>query len=370
MTDNTSQVQETAANPVAESRTLPFQFTGNTREYFGIWIINILFTILTLGIYSAWAKVRTNRYFYGNTLLDDAPFEYLANPIAILKGWAIAIAAFAVYSGVIHFIPAAQLLFMLILFLLLPWLVVRSLAFRLYNSSYRNLRFHFDREYGKAFKIFFGFGLLVPLTLGLIIPSYIYRQRRFIVDHSHYGKSRFQFKALESKFYEIYGIAIGVLILGGIVFSVITPVIAHLLTGHEANAIINNAVPGKPPAPPMIFMILMSTGMGLVYLFFFAFINTRIYNVMWNGTQLAGNRFESTLKVKTMAWLYFSNALAIIFSVGLMIPWTRIRMARYKFSNLALHAQGNLDNFVAGESQRVSATGEELGEVFDIDFGL
>ena len=41
----------------------PFRFTGTAREYFGIWIVNILLTIVTLGIYSAWAKVRRMRYF-------------------------------------------------------------------------------------------------------------------------------------------------------------------------------------------------------------------------------------------------------------------------------------------------------------------
>lgn len=369
MTDTTA----TAAAPsITEEQVLPLKFTGNTKEYFGIWIVNILLTILTLGIYSAWAKVRTHRYFYGNTMLDDTPFDYLANPIAILKGWAIALVVFIVYSVVVHFVPIAQPIFALILFLLLPWLVVRSLAFRLYNTSYRNLRFHFDRQYGKAVKIFIGFGMLVPLTLGLLFPSYIYRQRRFIINHSHYGKSPFEFKTLESKFYEIYGLAILFLILFGIAISILMPVTLHLfgIGGSHTHAFIHSAVPGKPPAPPLYIMIPMSVMMGLVYLFFFAFINTRIYNAMWNGTQIAGHRFESKLKVKTMAWLYFSNALAILLSLGLLIPWTKIRMARYKLNNMALHTKGKLDSFIAGESQQVSATGEEIGEVFDIDFGL
>lgn len=45
------------------------QFTGKGSEYFGIWIVNLLLTILTLGIYSAWAKVRRLQYFYRNTQL-------------------------------------------------------------------------------------------------------------------------------------------------------------------------------------------------------------------------------------------------------------------------------------------------------------
>ena len=56
-----------------------FAFTGRADEYFGIWIVNALLKVLTAGIYSAWAKVRKRRYFFGNTLLDGAPFDYLAD---------------------------------------------------------------------------------------------------------------------------------------------------------------------------------------------------------------------------------------------------------------------------------------------------
>lgn len=59
-----------------EVSATPFEFTGNGAEYFRIWIVNLVLTILTLGIYSAWAKVRHNRYFYGNTRMGVAAFEY------------------------------------------------------------------------------------------------------------------------------------------------------------------------------------------------------------------------------------------------------------------------------------------------------
>ena len=69
-----------------QERTLPLAFTGNTGEYFKIWIVNVFLTVLTLGIYSAWAKVRNKRYFYGNTLLDGAAFEYHATGRQLLPG--------------------------------------------------------------------------------------------------------------------------------------------------------------------------------------------------------------------------------------------------------------------------------------------
>lgn len=59
-----------------------FEFHGRAGEFFRIWIVNVVLTMLTLGIYAAWAKVRTMRYFYGNTMLDGKPFDFTGNPIA------------------------------------------------------------------------------------------------------------------------------------------------------------------------------------------------------------------------------------------------------------------------------------------------
>lgn len=65
--------------PLSSAPTkLNFIFHGKTGEFFGIWIVNVLLSIVTLGIYSAWAKVRTNQYFLGSTELDNHRFSYLA----------------------------------------------------------------------------------------------------------------------------------------------------------------------------------------------------------------------------------------------------------------------------------------------------
>ena len=92
-------------------RTLAFEFMGSGKEYFKIWIVNLILSILTLGIYSAWAKVRTNRYFYGNTQLAGSGFEYHAKPLAILKGRLIAVAILLVYVLVGNMFPYAGIAF-------------------------------------------------------------------------------------------------------------------------------------------------------------------------------------------------------------------------------------------------------------------
>ena len=123
------------------SRRVQVEFTGTARQFFSIWIVNILLTIITLGIYSAWAKVRTHRYFYSNTSIENHRFSYLANPVQILIGRIIAVVLFAIYVASIQFLPLLGLLIMLAAMFLMPWVINKSLRFQHKMTSYRNVRF-------------------------------------------------------------------------------------------------------------------------------------------------------------------------------------------------------------------------------------
>jgi uncharacterized membrane protein YjgN (DUF898 family) len=76
----------------------PLTFTGSAREYFGIWIVNLALSVLTLGVYSAWAKVRRLQYFHRHTRLAGAPFDYHGSPIAILEGRIVAVNLLLIYT--------------------------------------------------------------------------------------------------------------------------------------------------------------------------------------------------------------------------------------------------------------------------------
>src|SRR6266849_2239601 len=80
-----------------QPRALISEFRGCARDYFRIWAVNLCLTLLTAGIFSAWAKVRKKRYFYSNVTLDGTPFQYLGRPVPILKGRVIAVILFSVY---------------------------------------------------------------------------------------------------------------------------------------------------------------------------------------------------------------------------------------------------------------------------------
>lgn len=340
-----------AAPAAPRQRTLTFVFTGSGKEYFGIWIVNTLLRIITLGIYSPWAKVRKRRYFYGNTLLNDAPFDYLADPLAILKGWIIAACFFGLYSLATKVSPVLASVMMLVFFGIFPWVVVRSRIFNLRNSTYRNIRFNFTENYRDAYRVFLWWQLLVPFTLGILAPYVIYRQRRFLVENSSFGMTGFKFHATSRDFYRIF-----IPILIGIVVCVALFAGSVLLS---KNGVAN---PALSVVPTILFMA--------VYFFAAVYIPTVMTNLTWNSTSLGVHRFTSTLRARDLAWIYVSNAVAVICSIGLLAPWATVRLVRYRLGRMTLSGAGDLEVSAASGQETVKATAEEFSDMLGFDLGL
>lgn len=147
--------------------TNPVEFKGEGREFFGIWIVNILLSIITLGVYSAWAKVRTKRYFYGNTHLAGDSFEYHAQPMQILKGRLVALVALFVWGIANSFSPIASLVLILLFYISLPWLLWSNARFDAAMTSYRNVHFSFNASLKEAYKVIVGreIGALIIVSL-------------------------------------------------------------------------------------------------------------------------------------------------------------------------------------------------------------
>jgi uncharacterized membrane protein YjgN (DUF898 family) len=324
-------------------RSLEFEFRGNGTEYFRIWIVNILLSVLTLGIYSAWAKVRKNQYFYGNTRLDEAAFEYLADPKKILKGRMIAGGIILTVNLLSQMHSTLSVLLAPVFVFGMPWVINRTLAFQAYNSAYRNIRFGFKATYGQALKTFVLWPMAVLPSLGFLIPHVYQLQKRFIVENSLYGKTHFTFHATSRQYFRIFLIA-GLLMLTG------AGLIGVAIAFHM---------------PKQIFILLLP-----LYLFMFAYISVSTTNLFFSSTQLGSHRFQGMLKTKDYLMLVLTNTLATALTLGLFTPWAKVRIIRYKIQHLILKSSGDLNTFVADKQKEVGAFGEELGGFMDFDFGL
>jgi uncharacterized membrane protein YjgN (DUF898 family) len=339
ITASTTAVDQTSAQKTV---VIPFEFHGSGREYFKIWLVNIILTILTLGIYSAWAKVRHKKYIYGSARLNGAGFEYLADPVKILKGRMIAGVFLVLYSTLSNLFPQIGFIFSLVLFAAVPWIMVRALAFNARNSALRNIRFGFSGRVKDAAKTFVLWPILVPLTLGILAPYAYYRQRKFIVENSSYGTTRFALTATACDYYRLFLSASIPFIIG---VGLVAAVIFFL--------------------PPLAVPAALA-----LYLYLFAFYSVKTTNLQFNSSQLAAHRFKADLRIKEYLALVVTNSLATALTLGLFYPWAKIRTLRYKFSRLSLITSGDLDTFIAGEQKQVGSVGEEMSDFFDIDIGL
>jgi len=380
-----------------------FRFSGDSLEYFKIWIVNVLFTIITLGLYSPWAKVRTMRYFHGNTWLNDSSFAYLADPVRILKGRIIAVGVLAIYWVCIEFYPQKSLWALAIMCLLVPFILLTSMAFRMRNTAYRNIRFHFRADYLAAYRLF-----LIPIGLILIITAIVYflylksgfgqqleeagngefrkedmlfsifilvvlpvvpyidfLRRRFIINQTHYGAARGFFQGTAWSFYKIYLVAflmaMGLAFVIGILMSVIV-------------AFIGLPGPGDDPSPDALrasFTTFVSFTILFYAIGFFimGYLMAEIANLTYNNTEIGPLRLQSHLQGRKIGWLLLSNTIAIIFSLGMLIPWSMIRMARYVAESTEF-LQDRIESINAMAQADRSAVGEEIGDMFDLDLGL
>jgi uncharacterized membrane protein YjgN (DUF898 family) len=337
--------------PVRKSRPLSLTFDGKADDYFRIWIVNLSLTLLTLGIFSAWAKVRKKRFVYAHTRLDGTPFEYLGRPVPILKGRLIAAAAFLTWSIVSRRVPHATPWLLGLGAFALPWIVVRTASFNARVTAYRNLTFAFSPRYFDAVKMMLAGVVITAMSFGLGYGVWRHRLARFVVQGTSYGSTRAQFFGRSRPFLSAY--------LGGLAILVVTMI------------------------PAVFFMVRVGifSGSALVkygsfvplyaaYATAFVYTQTRMRNAIWNQTQLGPLTFASTLRAREVLRLYVSNAVAIVASCELLVPWAEMRMFRYRASRFAIISHGSLAEFGSSEASAPSAVGAELADLFELDLSL
>jgi uncharacterized membrane protein YjgN (DUF898 family) len=341
----------------AAAQPLRMRFIGSGSEYFRIWIVNLLLTVVTLGIYSAWAKVRTMQYFYRNTQLAGASFDYHGSPTAILKGRAIVFVLALAFNLFGHSSPVLSLVLLALLAGAFPWLLVRSLRFRMANSSYRGLRFAFTGKDAEGYMVFLVWPILTVISLYLLAPLAHQRFKRFQHRNTRFGTTPFDFSGTPGSFYGVYLRTFGLAVLAFVV-----AIGLALLLGVSLR---------HAPGPSHIFgLILVALFMYASMLFLTPYFLSRLQNLVWNHTTLGAHRFQSRVGAGKLFWIYVSNAVLIIITLGLFTPFARVRTLRVKLDAVTLLASGSLDTFVAGETTKVGALGDAAVDWYDIDIAL
>jgi uncharacterized membrane protein YjgN (DUF898 family) len=353
-----------AAKP--KSRKHKLEFTGSSAEYSRIWIVNVMLSIVTLGVYAAWAKVRTRQYFYANTRLGGQAFEYHGNPISILKGNLVIGVLAILYVSSQTVMPLLTPVLALLGFAAFPFLIHQSLRFMASNSSYRNIRFRFHGTVGDSYTNHMLRPILTNVTLGFMAPAMLKGQREYLFDNVAYGNSRARFNGDYSVFSSIFWKSVGLSILMMVVVGILMAVmIPSMMAGGGLQR-------GNPMAG-MFFILPIYAVMFFGGTLIQTYMQVNLVNHCWNNTSADGRRlrFVSSLNTMTMIKLRITNMLAIGLTLGLASPWAKVRYVQYVISGLSVFGEDDLENFAAAERElEQSPLGDAATDFMNVDFGL
>ena len=373
----------------------PFEFRGKAGEFFKIWIVNVALTIITLGIYSAWAKVRNNRYIYANTYLHNSNFEYNANPKKILIGRAIVVTFYALffissrYLGLDTLSAALAVIFLA----LFPYLVRQAINFNLKSTSYRNIPFKFHAKIRSfyylallgvlaiialpaamaiALKYMPQFALIISIA-GLIyyiilfftiLPILYKRYKDLVINNASYGNSRFVFSATNKEAISVFSKIAMLTFLVSLIYGGVTYSLKYLRPLIENNPYIHD---------PIVIGYIIYFVVAIVYLFFTGFFkgisDGYLSNFVRNHTTLDGAEFKGEIKPLKLGFISATNAVMLLLSLGLLYPWTKFRYLKYKMKNSYVKCS-NYDKFSSSGYEKTNAIGEETMDFFDIDIGF
>jgi uncharacterized membrane protein YjgN (DUF898 family) len=364
----------------APRRLAPFQFTGDGAEYFRIWVVNLLLTLVTLGIYSAWAKVRKTRYFWQNTRLDGHVFDYHGDPRAILLGRVVALALVLGYSFAFDISRTTGLVMVAVLCAVGPWLFMRAQRFRLLNTSWRGLRFGFDAQVHEAYRvvlppllIWFSSAIITAVAsarIGLfgaaailsfvMIPWMHHRLKAYQHRRARYGARVFEFLPATPSFYGVYFKA-GLLTLAGSLIGGVLMMIGVFASRDTA-----------VPESSQTLMFVTGAAVGLVgYLVAWPYFAARLQAVVWSHTRLGDVRFSTAIAAGPLFRLTLKNVLLTLATAGLYWPFAAIALARYRVECMRVESDEPLTTLAELTLAAPGpATGDAAVDAFGLDIGL
>jgi uncharacterized membrane protein YjgN (DUF898 family) len=363
-------------------------FTGRGSEYFRIWVVNLFLSVSTLGIYSAWAKVRKTKYFWQNSRLEGHVFDFHGSPVAILKGRIVALLLLAAYTWGFQFSRAFGLATLALLLVGAPWLFVKAVQFKFGNTSYRGLRFGFAANYRDALRVvtpilvlwfsssaltalvvsadsalyrglLFIVLALASITTGALVPWMHHRLKAFQHGRAVYGDGAFDFERATGAFYRTYLKGLGLMVLAALI-------------GFGTSVLVASVVRLEMESQSGDWIVFLITGIYTLaaYAMVWPYLAARLQHVLWSRTSFPDVKFDTDIKAWPLAKLIVKNIALTIASCGLYWPFAAIALAKYRVECMRIQADRPLAPVTAGIVARPTAVGDATADSFGLDLGL
>jgi len=350
-----NRIQPEDSNTRTQSGATTFE--GTASEYFGIWIVNIILSIITIGIYSAWAKVKRETYFKSNTYIGRYDFGYHATGFQILKGRLIAFLVLIVINIIATFFPLIGPVIFIAFIFLIPLIINNSMRFTARMTSYRNVRFNWSGTYWQSFWFFMIAPIISIVSLGILMPLISKSHYAYFARSHSYGTSQFSCEPSAKDYYIAFGVGVilPVLIILTTIFATVAAwnlELSNISNLNISDAISNDFAQFIPLAIILAFALATS-----VY-------KTLCRNLMMKSLKLSDvATFDSSINPIRYLWIRITNIIAAVFTLGLLLPWGQVRAHKYLCECSNFTITGDIDKFIDEATNTKSSFGEEFAEL-------
>ena len=375
-------------------QTLPVRFVGSGSEYFRIWIVNLLLTLVTLGLYLPFARVRRLRYFYGSTEVAGRPLSFHGNPWKMFRGFVLVGALLVTYGVASRSSSLAAGVAALAVWALWPALWRSSMRFRLANTGWSGLRGGFSGSTGGAYQAFWPFVLPGVVLVGvgmteeivgpeavtasvfgglgllaLLAPLGLWSLRRYQHQHYAFGDEQSRFNVTAWAVYRVVLRALPVLLLAGLALSVVAGAIGGLVWALSSSD--GLGARRRDTFMSLLPVLVMAVGFVGFQATLRPYFTARFQNLFWNGTRSQRLRVVSRLRARTLVSLSLKNWLLVLLTLGLYLPFAAVAMARLQLESISLLSKVSPDELAAGARRGAeAAAGDAAGDLMGVDLGL
>lgn len=328
---------EVSQKEIDAKEGLPLFFHGKGAEFFKIHIVNILLTVITLGLYYPWAKAKLLQYNYGETELKGDRFTFHGTGKEMFKGMLISV---LVLGGVYAFLIFAMsqvertqdptlmfvalAVFYVVIFAFIPFAIVGSVKYRASRSSWRGIHFQYVGTLSNMYKLFLKGILLTIVTFGIYGAWFAVSLYKEIYGNLRWGNIKLSFKGEGSELFVLQ-------LLGG-------------------------------------FLTYITLG---IYAFKYM---SKMFNFKIDNVRMDQEGNTGGLEAKTtgmgMFKLLVGNFFIVVFTLGLGLPYAMVRTMKYYAASIKVKGYVDFDKLEQGEIQDTNATGEGFLDGLDIDVGF
>jgi uncharacterized membrane protein YjgN (DUF898 family) len=354
-------------------------YDGRIGEIYRIFLINLLLTVVTLGIWRFWAITRMRRYIWSRTSIHGDRFEYDGKGSQLFVGFLIAsaiILGMIIVAGLLNFLLRPISVGLAAIPLAVVYVAVTVLAlgapfsaqrYRLGHTVWHGIRGGMEGSmiaYG-ARSLLYGFAML--FTLFQLVPWASLRLYERRINASSFGSWRFVAQGRAGRLYGrflltsvvIFGLAVAVF---GAVFQMERPVFAQL---------------GNYASPEDARAISVTLGYHIVAAYFVFVLGAVLISASYQAaflrhiaghTRLGDIAFASDVSTGGLLKLLIGNVLLMLFTLGLGYPVVLHRTMRFYTTHVLVTGMLDLTSLKQSDLPP-SRFGEGMFQVLDAGSG-